>query len=242
MTIKHSNKKPAASSPALILICRKSTGKQENSLDVQRSQAVDWAARNGREIIIDERYEATESGKVRGRESVAAALVEIKAGRAAGIIVTKLDRLGRSLEELLRIDRELRDAGGCLVVIKQAVDTSTPTGRLFFSILGSVAEFEREIICERVADTADELRRSGRHLTGKVPFGYQVETRETDGSVKPFLVPALNEQATIDIICELSGELSPGAIAAELNRRGITAKNGGKWHRTGVMRILSRVG
>jgi DNA invertase Pin-like site-specific DNA recombinase len=58
------------------------------------------------------------------------------------LVVTKLDRLGRSLERLIGLSGELQERGAVLVVLDQDIDTSTAVGRSFFQILGAIAEFE----------------------------------------------------------------------------------------------------
>lgn len=63
--------------------------------------------------------------------------------------ITKLDRLGRSLAHLIDLAEQLRAAGVDLVVLDQGADTSTPTGRIFFQILGAIAEFEHSLMSER---------------------------------------------------------------------------------------------
>lgn len=88
------------------------------------------------------------------------------------LVVTKLDRLARSLKDLLNIVERIEAAGASLVVIDQAVDTSTPAGRLFLQIVGSVAEFERALISDRTRQALagrPRGRQGGRPraLTGK---------------------------------------------------------------------------
>jgi len=61
------------------------------------------------------------------------------------LVITRLDRLARSTYHLTRIAQELRDKGIDLVVLDQDIDTSTPTGKLFFDMLASIAEFEADI-------------------------------------------------------------------------------------------------
>ena len=61
------------------------------------------------------------------------------------LVITRLDRLARSTYHLTRIAQELRDKGIDLVVLDQNIDTSTPTGKLFFDMLASIAEFEADI-------------------------------------------------------------------------------------------------
>lgn len=81
------------------------------------------------------------------------------------LIVTKLDRLARSMNDLTSITSELQKKGVGFVVTDQQIDTTTPTGKLLFNILGSLAEFERDLINSR----CDEGRKAAK-LKGVV-FG-----------------------------------------------------------------------
>jgi DNA invertase Pin-like site-specific DNA recombinase len=76
--------------------------------------------------------------------------------------VTRLDRLGRSLTHLLALAEELRQRGVDLVVTEQGIDTSTAGGRLFFHIIGAVAEFEHALMSERTAEGLAAARARGR--------------------------------------------------------------------------------
>jgi hypothetical protein len=67
-------------------------------------------------------------------------------------VVTKLDRLGRSLENLIELSKTLQERGVDLVVLDQGIDTSTALGRMFFQIIGSIAEFEHALMSERTRD------------------------------------------------------------------------------------------
>ncbi len=76
---------------------------------------------------------------------------------------TKLDRLARSVLHLTAMGAEFEALGVDLVVVDQAIDTSTPSGRLLFNVLGAIAEFERDLIRERTAAGVAAARRRGRH-------------------------------------------------------------------------------
>jgi len=77
---------------------------------------------------------------------------------------TKLDRLARSVHHLTSLGRELEALGIDLVVLDQSIDTSTPAGRLLFHVLGSIAEFERDLIRERTRVGMRAAKRRGARL------------------------------------------------------------------------------
>lgn len=101
------------------------------------------------------------SGAKDRRPALDAMLAEVRRRRVSAVVVTKLDRLARSVRHLTSLAGELEALGVDLVIIEQAVDTSTPAGRLLFNVLGSIAEFEREIIRERVVAGQRAAKRRG---------------------------------------------------------------------------------
>src|SRR5437016_4682817 len=101
------------------------------------------------------------SGKLARRPELDKAL--LSANRVGDqLVVTKLDRLGRSLENLIELSKRLQGAGVDLVVLDQGIDTSTAIGRMFFQILGAVAEFEHALMSERTMDGLAAARARGR--------------------------------------------------------------------------------
>ncbi|WP_424468049.1 recombinase family protein [Pseudoclavibacter helvolus] len=78
------------------------------------------------------------------------------------LVATKLDRLGRSLENLIELSKRLQGPGVDLVVLDQGIDTSTPLGTMFFHLLGSIAEFEHARMAERTRDGLAAARARGR--------------------------------------------------------------------------------
>jgi len=104
---------------------------------------------------------AKASGKPARRPELDRAL--LSANRAGDqLVITKLDRLGRSLEHLIDLSRDLQSRGVDLVVLDQGIDTSTAVGRMFFQILGSIAEFEHALMSERTIDGLAAARARGR--------------------------------------------------------------------------------
>lgn len=101
------------------------------------------------------------SGKLARRPELDKAL--LSANRYGDqLVVTKLDRLGRSLEHLIELAKLLQARGVDLVVLDQGIDTSTAVGRMFFHILGAIAEFEHALMSERTMDGLAAARARGR--------------------------------------------------------------------------------
>lgn len=78
------------------------------------------------------------------------------------LVITKLDRLGRSVKDLTALSGRLESMGVGLRVLSQGIDTTTPGGRLFFHMLAAVAEFEHDLIVERTKEGLDAARKRGR--------------------------------------------------------------------------------
>jgi DNA invertase Pin-like site-specific DNA recombinase len=103
------------------------------------------------------------SGAKDRRPSLDRLLAACRRREVGAVVVTKLDRLARSVRHLHNLAAEFEALGVALVVLDQSIDTSTPTGRLLFTMLGAVAEFERELIRERTTSGVAAARRRGRH-------------------------------------------------------------------------------
>ena len=101
----------------------------------------------------------TESGAKRDRPGLAAVLGELAVGDT--LVVTRLDRVGRSARDLLELSEQLQAAGVHLRSLREVVDTSTPHGRLFFTLTSAFAEFEREVIIERTRSGQAAARARG---------------------------------------------------------------------------------
>lgn len=101
------------------------------------------------------------SGKLASRPGLSRALLVANRPKDQ-LVVTKLDRLGRSLEHLMELSNTLQECGVDLVVLDQGIDTSTAVGRMFFQILGAIAEFEHALMSERTLDGLAAARARGR--------------------------------------------------------------------------------
>src|SRR5580698_8534621 len=110
---------------------------RDQSLDVQREKLSD----------CDRLYEEKHSASSSARPELARALEYVREGDS--LVVTKIDRLARSVSHLCNIAAELERKGVALCVLDQAIDTSVATGRLLFHMLGAIAEFELAIRADR---------------------------------------------------------------------------------------------
>lgn len=100
------------------------------------------------------------TGKLAERPELDKCLAYLREGDV--LVITRLSRAMRSLRHLLQLADELRARGVGLVVLKQSIDTTTPTGRLVFHILGAIDEFERELIVEGTHEGLAAARARGR--------------------------------------------------------------------------------
>ncbi|MGA5435465.1 recombinase family protein [Streptomyces cellulosae] len=107
------------------------------------------------EIFIDKL-----SGKLASRPELDKALAVAR--KDDKFVVVKLDRLGRSLRNLMDLSELLQQKGVSLVVLDQGIDTSTAAGRLFFNIIGAIAEFEHSLMVERTKQGLEAARARGR--------------------------------------------------------------------------------
>ena len=108
--------------------------------------------------------ETISSGK-KERPGLRRVMDQLEAGDT--LVICKLDRWARSLQELLTMSAELEARGVHLQVIDQQIDTSTPAGRLLFQMLGAVAEFERSLAIQRTHDSVAHRRATGGNLGGR---------------------------------------------------------------------------
>lgn len=132
---------------------------EDQNLDLQR----DALAAAGCEVVHEDRVSGAVNGS--GRKGLADALAACGAGDV--LVVWKLDRLGRSLLDLVELVERLKAAGVGLKVLAghgASVDTTTANGRLVFGIFAALAEFERELIRERTRAGMQAAKRRGRHV------------------------------------------------------------------------------
>ena len=158
------------------------------------------------------------SGATLGRPALQELLAEIQAGRVDIVVVYKVDRLTRSLADFAKIVEILDAKGASFVSVTQQFNTTTSMGRLTLNVLLSFAQFEREVIGERIRDKIAASKQKGMWMGGVPPLGYRVQDRK--------LVIVDNEAELVRSIFRRYAELgSVRLLKAELEARGVKSKS-----------------
>jgi DNA invertase Pin-like site-specific DNA recombinase len=134
----------------------------DQNSDMQETELLEYCKRRGWEPILYR--DRGQSGAKQDRPALNALLSDLRKRKVDVILVWSLDRLARSLKQLLTISEECRSLGVDLVSLRQSIDTTLPAGRLTFQILGAVAEFERELLRDRVKSGMAQARRAGKRI------------------------------------------------------------------------------
>ena len=180
---------------------RVSTTDQDTTAQVMRLEAA------GCQRIFTE----TISSRVEHRPQLAACLEYLRQGDA--LVAVRLDRLARSTRELLEIAQGLENRGIDLVVLDQQLDTSTPAGKLMFSVLAAIAQFERDLIRERTLDGLARAKAQGK-VGGRRP---------TIAGQRAQLVKRLAAEGQSVLQIAASIEASPSAVHLLLSKASPTA-------------------
>lgn len=179
------------------------------------------------EIIMDEGI----SGKTLDREGLQRAIKMLKDKKAEGMVIAKLDRLTRNVADLGTLVSTVFDKAE-LYSVSEQINTKNAAGRLVLNVLVSVAQWERETICERTKDALQAKKARGEKTGGNIPFGFDV--------INGKLVKNEEEQSIINEIKNLKNKgLSLRKIAGILNEKGIVTKNGKAWTATQIQRIAA---
>src|SRR5467141_1475356 len=157
------------------------------------------------------------SGATMDRPALQQLLADLTAGRVDTVVVYKIDRLTRSLADFAKIVEILDSRGASFVSVTQQFNTTTSMGRLTLNVLLSFAQFEREVIGERIRDKIAASKQKGMWMGGVPPLGYRAQ----DGN----LIIVEHEAETVHAIFRRYAELgSVRLLKEELDARGIQSK------------------
>jgi len=248
-------KKAEVSQPLQKIRCaiytRKSTDEgldmEFNSLDAQRESAESYIQSQRHEgwVILEDHYDdGGFSGGSMDRPALQKLLVDIKNNKVDCVVVYKVDRISRSLTDFCKIMDTFESHNVSFVSVTQSFNTTTSMGRLTLNILLSFAQFEREVIGERIRDKVAAMKRKGKYTGGMPVLGY-------DSSEKTKKLE-INEKETelVRLIFRKFIKLrSTLLVAKELNQKGYKTKQwvtkrgvvygGNKWNKAHVYRLVT---
>ncbi|MFN3828267.1 MAG: recombinase family protein [Micavibrio sp.] len=188
-----------------------------NSLDAQREACLSYIASQKAEgwVALPDFYDdGGFTGGNMDRPALQKLIQDIKAGKIKTIVVYKIDRLTRSLMDFAKLVDIFDEYGVSFVSVTQSFNTTTSMGRLTLNVLLSFAQFEREVIGERVRDKIAASKKKGMWMGGTCPVGYDNVDRQ--------LVPKTEEAAFVKMIFERYLEVgSMRKLAWTLKEEGI---------------------
>jgi DNA invertase Pin-like site-specific DNA recombinase len=152
-----------------------------NSLDAQREACEAYVASQRAEgwLLVTDRYDdGGFSGGTLERPALNRLRADIEAGKIDVVVVYKIDRLSRSLMDFSRLVEVFDQHKVTFVSVTQSFNTTTSMGRLTLNVLLSFAQFEREVIGERIRDKFAASRKRGMWMGGWAPLGYEVRDRK----------------------------------------------------------------
>jgi site-specific DNA recombinase len=218
-----------------------------NSLDAQREAAESYIASQRQEgwVAIPSHYDdGGFSGATIERPALQRLLADIAIGQIDCIVVYKVDRLSRSLLDFAKIVEAFDQRGVSFVSVTQQFNTTSSMGRLTLNILLSFAQFEREIIGERIRDKIASTRRKGKYTGGWPVLGYDVDTEN-----RRLVVNKTEAELVRHIFTRFIELGSATFLVKELNDQGyrtkswVTRKNvlkpGLPWHKNHLYALIN---
>jgi DNA invertase Pin-like site-specific DNA recombinase len=230
---------PASPKRRCAIYTRKSTthglDQEFSSLDAQWEACAGYVkGQPGWELVEDRYDDGGFTGANLERPAFQRLMADVEAGKIDVVVVYKIDRLSRSLLDFASLMERFRKVGAYFVSVTQPFLSadSDAMAQLLLNVLISFAQFERQMIAERIRDKVVASRRRGIWTGGNVPFGYRIEGRK--------LLPDPAEAAVVlQMVEAYERDHSDCALTRELAARNIATRKGRPWTPQSVARVLT---
>ena len=225
---------------------RVSTGEQNMSIENQEQKIINYCQQNNLRLIHVLKEHLSGSVPYNERPQFQLILKNLEVKNIEGIVVAKLDRLGRSTLDSISLMAKFNERQWYMIILDPMIDIRTPTGKFFFSMMSSFAELERNMITQRIKDVI-RFKKDNDIRVGTIPFGKKVLVKDNI----QFLIDDEDEQNTLKIINDLrttkvktkKGLMKPmtyQAIAEELIKLGRKNKIGiANWYSSQVRKYFN---
>lgn len=209
--------------------------KEFSSLDAQWEACAGYVRGQAGWDLVPERYDdGGFTGANLERPAFQRLMADVEAGKVDVVVVYKIDRLSRSLLDFASLMERFRKVGAYFVSVTQPFLSadSDAMAQLLLNVLMAFAQFERQMIAERIKDKVVASRRKGLWTGGNVPFGYRVEGRK--------LLPEPAEaRLVLEMVKAYERLGSDAAVVRELRASGTKTRSGRPWTAQSVARVLT---
>lgn len=204
---------------------------KDESPEIHEKRARMYAESRGWNVVTIYRLDALSGKSILEYPETIRMLKDIEKGHITGLIFSKLARLARNTKELLEISEYFKVHDSDLISLTESIDTSSPAGRLFFTIIAAMAQWEREEIADRIKASIPIRAKMGKQIGGSAPFGYEWKNHEMtihpkEGPIRKLMYEIYQQTKRVS------------TTATILNEKGYRTRNGSEFSQITVERLL----